>query len=639
MLTHSLESIRLVAFASIEAVVLSFIPGASRLDRLELEATYWKGALPYAFKSGGKEYNKELLRTLGVMLSRWSDTESQVLEQENGNGDQGHATRSEVDGEKLVEVSLPVFDSFVCDFLIMDIIVRQGAYPGTVADKERFILALFQCILAHTSKEASTKTRSRLSSFLSTRRILSTLLSSQAMSTLLSLLHSMWDSTRASAFLSLCQLVDQAHLYAIPIPKRFSSAVPITFLTNRALYLASSPRQREADTGARMLAFISTLLRLKEERLKHLESLADILSQRLDTIEIVLGINDSSVGFDSGQVSRSITRDGNAQLPMAHGLLRTIRLSIERPSLFLSESDTFYEQLALTCCRAVLISLAVVSDLKEGARLVDDDLLDDEWIPTTAATLSLSSLHVNTGAIGANGVFSSVQQACESDLIQRLSYQRIVVGAWLMTKEACGAISAIISCGKFVPAVDLVERAGSLLLSTLTTLKHQGAAFAAHRALQALAEFCFDHDSGAFVHLPLSWNWWLDNEISSSDRVRDSTLRRSTGYGLAFLAIMRAEKAPKILSPEIMAAIVHMSMPQEDDDLQKRFGHLTLESQPRFSQSTSFLKHASRLDLSLVNKTSNTVRNMCGRQSFLQSQLFSLLHAPNRDSGGPVFML
>ena len=164
-----------------------------------------------------------------------------------------------------------------------------------------------------------------------------------------------------------------------------------------------------------------------------------------------------------------------------------------------------------------------------------------------------------------------------------------------MTKEACAAMASIISCRQFHPSLRLVERAGSLLISTLTTLKHQGAAFAAHRALQRIVFFCFDTSfDNLFVHLPLLWAKRLMSEISCTDKVRDSTLRRSTGYALAFLSIMRSEPpasvAPKTLCPEIMAAIVHMSMPPEDD-LESCIDRLRLR--PDFHGTVSFFNYRS----------------------------------------------
>jgi Putative death-receptor fusion protein (DUF2428) len=90
-----------------------------------------------------------------------------------------------------------------------------------------------------------------------------------------------------------------------------------------------------------------------------------------------------------------------------------------------------------------------------------------------------------------------------------------------------------------------------LLISTLTSLKHAGAAFAAHSALQEIATACLSKKlvAGAVT-----------------DKVRDSTLRRSTGYALGFLAIMRSEvvsAGPSKLCPRILSSILRLSLPSE----------------------------------------------------------------------------
>lgn len=106
-----------------------------------------------------------------------------------------------------------------------------------------------------------------------------------------------------------------------------------------------------------------------------------------------------------------------------------------------------------------------------------------------------------------------------------------------------------------------------LLISTLTSLKHAGAAFAAHSALQEIATACLSKKlvAGA-ADLPSTWADRLIDEISVTDKVRDSTLRRSTGYALGFLAIMRSEVAsagPSKLCPRILASILRLSLPSE----------------------------------------------------------------------------
>lgn len=110
-----------------------------------------------------------------------------------------------------------------------------------------------------------------------------------------------------------------------------------------------------------------------------------------------------------------------------------------------------------------------------------------------------------------------------------------------------------------------LSRAGSDLISTLISLKHAGAAFAAHRALQRLAEFCFDSIDPKIGKLPSVWTRRLLEEISEVERVRDSTLRRSTGFALGFLAIMRSEVASKAdqqtLCPFVLAELLKLSLP------------------------------------------------------------------------------
>ena len=191
----------------------------------------------------------------------------------------------------------------MCDFLITEVIVQQGAYPGTVADKEEFVLSLFQCILSFVSQdgngtqavEARVKSGSRCRlnpraiEMTTMRHILAELLSDNAMTALFSLLHSTWDSTRDKAFTTLCQLVEEGHARNLSFPARFSSPESVRHIQARSIYLASSPRQREADTGSKMLAFLCALLRTEEERCRNNEYILALLTERLDIMAIILG--------------------------------------------------------------------------------------------------------------------------------------------------------------------------------------------------------------------------------------------------------------------------------------------------------------------------------------------------------------
>ena len=118
-----------------------------------------------------------------------------------------------------------------------------------------------------------------------------------------------------------------------------------------------------------------------------------------------------------------------------------------------------------------------------------------------------------------------------------------------------------------------------LLISTLISLKHVGAAFAAHRALQQISLFCFNSTDPALGSLPLSWANRLLGEITEAEKVRDSTLRRSTGYGLGFLAIMRSEVSSgsdsRNLCVFILSKILRLTLPSTVD-LQHFFAKLKL---------------------------------------------------------------
>ena len=127
------------------------------------------------------------------------------------------------------------------------------------------------------------------------------------------------------------------------------------------------------------------------------------------------------------------------------------------------------------------------------------------------------------------------------------------VGSWLLTKEACAALSSVIIAFPGKIDYDVMSMAGDLLISTLTSLKHQGAAFAAHKSLQKICARCHTENGESGVRsLPSKWSSRLMFEISCPDLVRDSTLRRSTGYGelieiLIFLSLFTHLNIPVLL--------------------------------------------------------------------------------------------
>ena len=141
------------------------------------------------------------------------------------------------------------------------------------------------------------------------------------------------------------------------------------------------------------------------------------------------------------------------------------------------------------------------------------------------------------------------------------------MGCWLLTKESCAAL-ATATCFSSNPPLSssVISSVGYLLVSSIISLKHQGGIFAAHRALQTIAVACqteYSHEP-ALSGLPLAWSNELLMQISSPDFVRDSILRRSSGYALGLLATMRSETSngiPSSICPMVLSKLLRLSLP------------------------------------------------------------------------------
>ena len=126
---------------------------------------------------------------------------------------------------------------------------------------------------------------------------------------------------------------------------------------------------------------------------------------------------------------------GGSCLPLAHGLVHAIRLCIDHDksrwglhsvsAASNKPNDNLNESMIRVFCKALQLSLSVVADVRDGETI---DGIDEELIFTVHAEESDSTpLNVNTGAIGANGTFSSVCNTNAEEAKSRLAMQRIVV--------------------------------------------------------------------------------------------------------------------------------------------------------------------------------------------------------------------
>ena len=146
------------------------------------------------------------------------------------------------------------------------------------------------------------------------------------------------------------------------------------------------------------------------------------------------------------------------------------------------------------------------------------------------------------------------------------------IGSWLLTKAACAALASAVETSPVSISSDLISSSGTLLLQTLSSLKHQGAAFAAHKALEQICIVCVNSrteisQSICAATLPSKWGKDLLSEMSMHEKVRDSTLRRSTGIALGFLSIMRSEPptsvAQRTICPSSLSSLIMLSLPPE----------------------------------------------------------------------------
>lgn len=447
-LIHSSPRVRLATFSALESVVPTFQKdGPNPYEGARAEAELWKGALPYSFKESGKEYTTRLLQSLSGFLARLSFAEADHYD------DTSELPRPP---------GLPTLTSFVCDFLMGDIIMRKGAYPGTVADKEGFILPLVRCLLSFASSDgtglahetSSTRSKSAVgkknvprrkltpSQIVAKSSIANALLSQELFASLLSLMNSMWDNTRALSFCATCDLAFFAHAHQMTLPTSITSQQSRAYMKARAFHLMSSPRQREADTGARLLAFLYATLPATQERTSYLTIVVEWVSDRLGMMETALcAILAGSNPIAPDSHSRETTDGRN--LPLAHGFIHALRLIVDFRRLVpkpaaMSESSELFDTMVQLSCRAVELSLSVVAD-------IEVDGLDDEEnaLATNSQIYPLrrrkkpaqdnisnspsAPLNVNTGAIGANAAFASLKSKDDDETNQRLALQRVVV--------------------------------------------------------------------------------------------------------------------------------------------------------------------------------------------------------------------
>jgi hypothetical protein len=188
------------------------------------------------------------------------------------------------------------------------------------------------------------------------------------------------------------------------------------------VHLVSSPRQREADTGARLLLFLYASAPSHSNRRSFLSVLLQIASQRVSSMNFLL---DEIISKSDDQKR---TEDSSGLIfPLAYGLIYAIRLCIDYDLIARKLGQRFDEdthdglldEIIYVCTQALKLSLSVVSDV--------NDTETDRTSTTYDRDKDSTPLNVNTGAIGANCTFSGVESADQNESQALLAVQRVVV--------------------------------------------------------------------------------------------------------------------------------------------------------------------------------------------------------------------
>lgn len=613
-LVHKNEKIRVVAFSCINPVIFahSFQRGENlsfyylRMEELKL----WKASFHYAMNNNsnsgsssnnsgngnnsskdGKIYCVQIMTQLTKFLQSLLDL---IVSTKN----------------KKEEVTL-VVKRFICDFLIRDIIILKGLYPNTVQEKEKFALNLLETLFTficvnigidqlsfqakkkhmrstcvesvsiisstvfNTNVPSNKKRRKgytkEIQNFLHDHVFLplfgfdhafitppqstasneidtdlvnqdkdtTTMAQPLCYALLQILLNSPWDSSREHAYRLLKQIITAQT--SKDVPKDSVNRNEIEYFYARGFHLASSPRQRESDAGARMLALVSIFSSSVSEA-NHEKRLQYELKLRLDGMHQYLEQNES--------ISKK-----NA-LPLAHGVFQAIRLYYSHlyqkstHDFFNNQKDSVVQYVEF-CCNAIELALGLVGDYK-----------GDDSSSTTSRSIPLN---LNASTIGANAPFADTSKSKAESKSDET--QRVIMGSWLLTREAMKTLSTII-CISDVISYEIIANAGILLLKTLTSMKHQGTSFTAHESLQQICDACFCSQREELSELPLQFmKDFLFREITRMEEiVHDSTLRRSTGYALGFLCIMRSlssskKKEKQNIITSTLAKLVKLSLP------------------------------------------------------------------------------
>jgi len=469
-------------------------------ESLICEADVFESFIRIAAKRDGKEFKATVFRCMVDLVDRLLIAGSQRAEND-----------SEVNSSALRFVQRLLSEKSMSFF----------SFPGRAAEKETFVMSMVEMLALYAFRDVRNEfdqrfissrdqvwTRKRSSSELDKiSHIQALLLGSNVMDALTDVLKSIWDTSRSNAFRLLVRLKQTAQANDQDTCGIWQEQHSLS----SALTEAQSPRQREADTWSRVLAMqclfppSSTALTSRSS----FDELVDFVGKSVERVkEYYIQLRSSAFAASS-------------RFPMTNGHVRAAQLVLEYASeAFVGEHMGSINRLIEYCFEAVTSTLHLLADLKEGVTLDVVDSVDDE--------LEIGTSWVNPGALGANGIFSSTRHVSQEEKMRRYQSQSLLIGSWLLTREACAFLSTAIMLPSVSLDTSVASKCATVLMDALVSLKHSGAAFAAHRTFSTLVAKYFAIDSA----VPIGWTIRVLDEIVNHDRIHDSTLRRSTGFAL-----------------------------------------------------------------------------------------------------------
>ena len=559
--SHFSPSMRLAAIQSfgpwLELDNLLF-EETNRIEYVRKTLYMWKLMLPPSSKYDAREYITTIMRVLfdGLREILLSDDPNLLLE----------------------------LRTFILSFLVEEMIIRV-AYPGSTKECQIFAVGLIESLLVFVCPtapkykyywvhsdgkkgsdfEEDGSTRSRFFD-----RIVGDERFGIVTTACIVLLNTIWDSVKKQAFGLSQIMVWILHNGKLSCKDRLVGVndMPIDL----ALRKASTKRQRDADTGSYLLSL----------------SLLCGRANRKGNVAVIMQDIDSKFDYLIHNITQLLSSHSNMQgagVPMIHGIVRALGLtilSVQSNAFNISFNESDLIDMLVTALQISLIMVADVADSRhlvalEGTTQNAQDLLNFQQ-------QIKASKKINPGAIGANGIFSTTENLTDEDLLERSVSQQLVVGAWMLVKESCEALATTVgSLGSL--SLDDAKNIGSILISAMTSLKHTGAAYAAHNSLQRIAEKCCKDTNTESSRIFDAWLQRVFSEVNDETVVRDSMLRRSTGIALCFLSILRPFAKSKVSkgTENAISELLLNTIPPEACVIRSRLVHDTKDFDDLFS--------------------------------------------------------